>query len=346
METSVTPAKKVRDSYFDNFKAILIIGVFMGHACSGIGDAWFTTYYKYFCYIFLMPAFTFVSGYFCRKKPEYGKMAKQLLVPYALLQCAMILFSMLVWDKGSAKTLVLPAFTTWFLLALYFWRCGWYILKDIRWITTIMFVVALVVGYDTRIGDYLGLSRMFVFFPFFFLGNKFNKEKFMAVVNRWWVKVLAVLALFLIFLGTVYFHDDINFHFLEASTCYKSIKKVPLEWAWLHRAIYLALAAAITYLLAIIVPKKKCILSRMGRHSMIIYVTHAIFLRTIRYCTDWNEFFATNYGVFVLIAIIFIYCFVITSAPVVKFIGYITDGFWKLWDKFWGFMMLKKPEWK
>lgn len=334
-------AKKVRDSYFDNYKAMLIILVVLGHAGSGL-SSWFVPYAKNYIYLFHMPAFAFISGYFCKKfPPDYKKSAKQLLIPYFIFQSMNFAFSLFVWHKNFSKTYMLPAFTLWFLLSLFFWRAGLYLVKDIKFIIPISFFVAMFIGYDPRIEDYLALSRTFIFFPFFILGNRFDKERFMKYAGKWYIKLISLLVLIGLYFLTVYFKKDISFHVLTGATPYRDIE-INFGTAWLYRGLVLLTGTLMIYLLGVLIPQKKTVFSGIGQNSMIIYLTHGIILRTIRWCTNWNDFFSTEKGVFVLIALVVLYSFLITSKPAMKLIGHITKGFWKLFDRFTSYMTVKK----
>lgn len=340
METT----KKTRDSYFDNYKALLIILVVLGHAGSGL-SAWFVPYAKNYIYLFHMPAFAFISGYFCKKfPPDYKKSAKQLLIPYFIFQTLFFAFSLFIWHKDFSKTYMLPVFTLWFLISLFFWRAGLFLVKDIKFIIPISFIVAMLIGYDPRIEDYLALSRTLVFFPFFILGNRFNKERFMKFAGKWYIKLISLLILIGLYFLTAYFKNDISFQILTGATPYKYIDKISFNTAWLYRGLVLLTSALMTYLFAALIPQRKTVFSGIGQNSMVIYLTHGIILRTIRWCTKWNKFFSTERGVFVLIALVILYCFLITSKPAMKLIGRITKVFWLLFERFTSYMTVKNKD--
>lgn len=340
METT----KKVRDSYFDNYKTLLIILVVLGHAGSGL-HAWFVPYAKNYIYMFHMPAFAFISGYFCKKfPPDYKKISRQLLVPYVIFQTLFLVFSTFIWHKYVDKTYMLPGFTLWFLISLFFWRSGIYIVKDIKFLIPLSFFIAMFIGYDRKIEDYLALSRTLIFFPFFVLGNRFNKERFMKFAGKWYIKLISLLLLVGLFFLMVYFKKDISFQVLTGATPYRYISKIGYKTAWLYRGLVLLTSTLMTYLFAALIPQRKNIFSNIGQNSMVIYLTHGLILRTIRFCTDWNKFFSTERGVFVLIALVILYCAVITSAPVLKLISYVTKSFWKLFDWFLGHFIIKHEE--
>ena len=81
---------KVRKAYYDNAKFLLVFLVVLGHFIqSYIHDnkIIFTLYTT--IYLFHMPAFILISGYFAkgfRRKGYLMKMAKKLIGPYLIFQ--------------------------------------------------------------------------------------------------------------------------------------------------------------------------------------------------------------------------------------------------------------------
>lgn len=65
MSEKETDKKMERDNYFDNYKAFLIILVVVGHFINPLTESvpW-TEYVRKAIFIFHMPAFIFISGYF------------------------------------------------------------------------------------------------------------------------------------------------------------------------------------------------------------------------------------------------------------------------------------------
>ena len=60
--------KKIRDSFFDNYKALLILCVVVGHFLDHFtSDFRIAEILRIYIYFFHIPAFSFISGYFARK---------------------------------------------------------------------------------------------------------------------------------------------------------------------------------------------------------------------------------------------------------------------------------------
>ena len=62
---------KIRDNYFDNLRGFLIICVIVGNSLEYISPSSVNPHYLIlFLYMFHMPLFTFISGYFVKKANE------------------------------------------------------------------------------------------------------------------------------------------------------------------------------------------------------------------------------------------------------------------------------------
>ncbi|WP_281397301.1 acyltransferase family protein [Heyndrickxia vini] len=128
-----------RSLYFDNAKLILIFLVVFGHVISplkGNDDILFTLYTVIF--LFHMPAFILISGYFAkgyRKKGYLIKSVKKILLPYLIFQA---IYSFFYFISGDEKSLTIdflqPHWTLWFLLSLFCWNVLIYAFAKLKWI--------------------------------------------------------------------------------------------------------------------------------------------------------------------------------------------------------------------
>ncbi len=180
--------EKNRIFALDTIKAILIFLVVFGHLLeinlNGI--------FKYiYCviYVFHMPAFIICSGYLF--KFDRKKLIKKIIIPYFIVQTiATIFYCVYVKKTQLVFNYTKPCWTLWYLLALGFWAIFVMLFdtKDIKkqiLVLVVSFIAGIVVGFDDSVGNYLSLSRVIVFLPFFMLGyyakNWFNiweiKEK-------------------------------------------------------------------------------------------------------------------------------------------------------------------------
>src|SRR3954467_6618617 len=117
---------KVRTAYYDNAKFLLVFLVVLGHFIqSYIHDnkIIFTLYTAIF--LFHMPAFILISGYFAKgykKKGYFKKSVKKILIPYFIFQIIYSIYYYLIGkEEKLAFDFVHPHWSLWFLLSLFFW---------------------------------------------------------------------------------------------------------------------------------------------------------------------------------------------------------------------------------
>jgi len=85
-----TTRAKVRDPFFDNAKFLAIVLVVAGHAIESLRDVPIARSVYLFVYMFHMPAFIIIAGYFSKGFPassdKVRKLITQLLVPFVVFQ--------------------------------------------------------------------------------------------------------------------------------------------------------------------------------------------------------------------------------------------------------------------
>ena len=157
---------------FDNIKGILIYLVVFAHLleCAGL-----TGCFAYrLIYVFHMPMFLFVSGFFARFSPK--KILTDLVWPYVLFQVVFLLFDGFVINPGTFRLqFTKPYWILWYLFVLIIYTLLTGIIKPKKPViqitaVAVFTVLALLAGYAGRIGYEFSASRLIVFSPFFFSG--------------------------------------------------------------------------------------------------------------------------------------------------------------------------------
>ncbi|MBQ4565030.1 MAG: acyltransferase family protein [Oscillospiraceae bacterium] len=168
-----TCAPAQRDHAFDNIRGLLIFSVVLGHLLEICVPFLGSNYLYQLIYSFHMPAMIFLLGYFARF--SLRKLLCSWLIPYVLLQVGYICFETYVLKKPTPLQFLTPHWILWFLaVGLYYQLliplydrktclCKGLILGG-------SILLALAVGYVDAIGYSGGLSRFFVFQPFFLMG--------------------------------------------------------------------------------------------------------------------------------------------------------------------------------
>ena len=259
-----------RSSYWDNVKGILIILVVFAHLLEIVNTN--SILYK-FIYLFHMPLFVFVSGYFA--KFNLKKIILNLLIPYLIIQmiCCVIM--------KSEIQFITPFWILWYLFDLILWKCSCYFLewltkKQLVFFMILMFLVSLMIGFDNQIGYVFSLSRLFVFYPYFLLGFFVRRYSSMIEMN-FQSKYAACIVLLLFVVGFYSIHSMIDAKWLYGSYSYESA-----HYSFVLRLLNYLISYSLSLLLLILIPKKKSILSKIGEHSYFIYLAHILLIPCVR----------------------------------------------------------------
>ncbi|MGN0518947.1 MAG: CapA family protein [Acutalibacteraceae bacterium] len=279
---------KQRVSFWDNLKGILIILVVVGHFLYGYCDTGLSKYIVNTIYMFHMPAFVFVSGYFAKRDSTRSKLSVcKLAVAYVIFNTVMLLFN-LVQSGLSNVSLLYPYNSMWYILSLIVWRFIAKPLSKVRNILPICIIAALLVGYWAEFDNLLSISRTVAFLPFFMAGYRLSTEKATSIINGRKIKEYLMGAFVLIVsivasISMIYDYDMPTDVYLM--TGYTSGAEI------LYRMMIFAVAAMYIVGLIYIVPDRKIpLLTVCGTNSLAIYLLH----RPITFIFNW-VFTSENY---------------------------------------------------
>lgn len=287
---------KVRDAYYDNAKFLLIFLVVLGHFIqSYIHDNKFIFTLYTTIYLFHMPAFILISGYFAkgfRRKGYLKNITKKLIGPYLVFQGIYTFYYFFIQGKdGTSLDPLNPQWSLWFLLSLFSWNLLLFLFTklNVKMSILLSFILGIAVGYMNIIDSYLSLSRTIVFFPLFLLGFYFKKEYFVKLRNHK-VQCISVL-FFIVFFIMIYLLPEIEYKWLFGSKPYEVLGQEGLRAGLIRLAIYsLTLFATVGFLA--LVPKKKVFFTKWGTRSIYIYLLHGFFIQYFRnseWVTALNE---------------------------------------------------------
>lgn len=97
---------KNRDYFFDNYKALLIVLVVVGHFIEPCYDNnVFLSGLKWMIFSFHMPAFIFISGYFSKREIRFGKLVQKLVIPYFVYELIYYFLYVFIIHKETVCTL-------------------------------------------------------------------------------------------------------------------------------------------------------------------------------------------------------------------------------------------------
>lgn len=264
----------MRDSYFDNSKALLIIFVVLGHLVErmAIDSSQLLQATWISIYSFHMPAFIFISGYFSKRSSGY----KNLLKTLSLYMICTILF-LPFHNATLIESILIPYWLLWYLIGLFVWRTITGVIEAIppKITIPISFLLGILSGYF-EIPFIFALPKIIYFFPFYLLGFFYGEK----IVNTIKVKSkLRVILLSIIYVAIVLLllNSGINRRLVLASHAYARFQFTAWYSGILHITTYFLniVSASLFFSLVPIVELKW---TWIGRKTLPIYILHGLII--------------------------------------------------------------------
>lgn len=274
----------MRNYRFDNIKFILIVLVVLGHLLELLKDSATANSLYRVIYLFHMPAFIFISGYFAKFDPK--KILHSLIYPYIILQAVYLPFHYLFILGKETVTLQFtsPYWILWYLMAmaLYYLLIPFFQTQDLRrQILTLsaVVIVSLLAGYDSSIGYHMSLSRFFVFLPYFLAGLYFRTSQ-QRIMEKWRSRPqLHAVTYTVAFIGAAYSVFYILNTKLSSFVLYGSLHYAKLNYGPSTRLLLLFFATCWIILLLHAIPNKRIsAISLIGKNTFPIFVLHGFFI--------------------------------------------------------------------
>ena len=293
---SVAPptVRKPRDPHPDNVRGILIALVVIGHTLEPLDQPTGDAVYR-FIYSFHMPAFVALTGYFSRsfvaRPRSYVRLVSQIAVPYVIFQLLHAGLAVVVDGDPFSFDLLIPAWTLWFLPAMFFWRALTPLLRKIPGAIGFSVLLSLCAAavWDDLPGI-LALNRTIVLLPFFVLGLTVPTERIARLTAattslrpRLTATGILVGSMVIFTVATTWFAPHRNT--LWNRDALAQLSDDPLAGLAIRLAV---LAGGLIGTIAVIViaPRRKTLLTRLGRYSLYIYLLHSLVLYPLRPITD------------------------------------------------------------
>ena len=282
--------KKTRDYLFDNYKALLIFLVVVGHFIGpSVGTNLFLRLLKWVIVSFHMPAFIFISGYFSKKDLPILTVIQRLAVPYIVYEVIYYLWYTFVTHKDTGLQLLKPKFTLWYLLALFLWRIVTPYVKKIPYHTVLAVLAGILIGFSNMEDNLLTIPRALVYYPFYLTGTSFDRE----TLNRWRTKkgtlcAFGCLLLMIVIVCCIGFGKYAPMQIFYGRYNYAFMKQGMLEGV-LWRALLYLMGFGMTFSLLILMPEKRLFLSYIGTRTMAIYLFHGLTYTYLEQCTHLLE---------------------------------------------------------
>lgn len=308
--------ERTRDYLFDNYKALLIFLVVVGHFIEpATSNNIFFNGLKWIIVSFHMPAFIFISGYFSKRKLSISNLMQKLAIPYLVYEIIYYCLYTFILHKDTGLYLDYPKFTLWYLLALFVWRAITPLFKKIPHYMLISIIAGLVIGCTSIKGNYLSIGRILFFYPYFLAGTNFKRESIARLRTFTWrvnSAVAAFIISILVLTGPLLF--DYQAEIFYGRYNYDALSQGALEGILCRLACY-AIGFILTYLIMALIPERKTWYSYIGTRTMAIYLFHGLICASVKHVSSVLKH-ATSVEESIAVILICIVLTLILSAPV------------------------------
>lgn len=268
---------------WDLLKLFLIFTVVLGHIADFYtGQSPVMQSLFLFIYTFHMPLFIFLSGLFSKKTVREFRFDKMIgyMIVYLFTKLILALYDFIA--NGEFKlNLFVDGGLPWFMLALFAFPIITYCVRKVKFpvVLIVSLVLSLMAGYFDFIGDVFAISRIIVFFPFFYVGYSTDMRTLKYLCDEAWVKFAAALVLIFIGIGCFAFGD--NFYVLRplftGRNPYSALESDG-EYAVVLRFFCYAISALAGFSVIALTPNhaKKPAFAILGSRTLSVYVYHYI----------------------------------------------------------------------
>lgn len=267
-----------RNYLLDNLKGLLIFLVVFGHSLELYKNEDILVNIIYtFIYLFHMPVFVFVSGYFSKNLDRCRSTAfKTFLIPFVIFNT---LWNGLaaIFMGPAAFSFVTPGWALWYLMSMFLWRILIKDLVKIKYIFPLSILMGLSAGIFSDFDALLSLSRTLVFLPFFLAGY-YTSEHGLAILKKpsrlysFCITVIAVI--FAVFIAKT---NIIPVEFLYGSSPFKTYT-VPIWIGMASRALLYVIGFSFVFGLINVMKQTPTFFSKIGSNTFSIYILHTYLL--------------------------------------------------------------------
>lgn len=317
-EPSAPPPR--RDAFFDNAKYLAILVVVIGHSIVGqrrevpAAEALYL-----FIYLFHMPLFITITGYFSRKFSFAGHNVRKLLVgvvaPYVIFE---VLYELQEWHTtGELEfTLLRPNYLTWFLVALFIWRVTTPIWQQIRFPLTVSVVIA-VLSFMSPLSGVLALHKVLGFLPFYVLGLVLTREH-LEHLKKTWVRIAGGVVLVGGLAACFVVKDRMNYLWIFWRDTNEDLGVSELTGSAMRLAM-IAVGAVLTFAFLAVVPRRRTFFTALGATTIYTFLLHGFVVQWVQHY-KWDRLDALQNipGLLLVIVLAVIVGTLLSTQPVVK----------------------------
>ena len=327
--------KRERSSKWDILKFVMIFLVVLGHAADYYtADTESMKALFFFIYTFHMPVFIFVSGLFAKR--TVNEKRKDKIAGYLILYLVFKIFDFgykAIFVGAPKFSLLSESAAPWFMLALFELAVITIIVKDFspKFVLPISIALACIIGYDPEIRDFLALSRVIIYFPFYYIGYITDLKKLEEFCRKKALKIGS--AAFLIAYAVIVFVFSDKMYWLRplltGRNPFSVLGPVSWEYGFLFRLGYYVIVAAVCLAIIVITPDKTPfgIIPKLGQRTLSVYFFHNFALFIIYPYLGGRAFFESIFPVgaeWIIIPISIIITLVFSLKPFNDFLSFFS----------------------
>lgn len=264
-----------RDYLFDNLKAVMLFLVAAGHILDPfiIRQDSLYRYIMQYIYLFHMPVFAFITGYFSKNTEKSRDTAvKKVLLPYLFWQGLYILAALLFMKLGLADyntdvfkpSFLLPSSPLYYLLCVFIWKVFIKDIDGLRHPLLFSFIGGLAVSLVFDKAFHIGWGACFSLLIFFVFGFKCKPEQIEKL--RMLPKALSIFILAAAVIPSV----ALPYSFRNVRFTYEDVGLSGLTGIF-YRALFYGIALLMILALINLCPRKQYFFSRIGRNAILVY---------------------------------------------------------------------------
>ncbi|MGL4346322.1 MAG: acyltransferase family protein [Cellulosilyticaceae bacterium] len=273
------PPISSRNYLLDNLKGLLIFLVVFGHSLELIKEDHivFSVFYI-FIYLFHMPAFVFISGYFSKNLDKSRESAfGTFFVPFIIFNTLWNLLAVGFTRDTSLFSFITPGWALWYLISMFIWRI---LLKDlikIRFILPLSIVIGLGAGIFTEFDALLSMSRTLVFLPFFLTGYFIKEDRLYSLKRPHKLYAFFIILLSLAFSFGIAYTKLVPIEFLYGSDSFKTFT-VPIWLGLMSRCLLYIIGFSFIFGLINTTKTTPTFFAKIGGNTLPVYILHTYLL--------------------------------------------------------------------
>lgn len=279
-----------RTAFWDNLKFAIICMVVVSHGIvNHIEASLMNAATIVFINTFHMPLFIFISGLFHKNKDISQRIV--LMLSYALYFKILNMEFGNLLGEGKAISLLYEDSSPWFLIAIVIFTLTTYLLRNInyKYILVLSVVIGSLCGYDASISSSQLWSRVFCWFPYYFLGSIMRPESITGFLNKKIVKIIGLCSIMIFGGSCIVFRQSIwKLMYLAIPTNLYSV--MPFYCNGLIRIIHYLSVCLISIGFMVCIPQKEIKgVTHFGKNTLSVYIYHT-FVRSLFYRYGITDF--------------------------------------------------------